>query len=375
MRGFGNFNIGIYVVVFSLLFSCSQGMKSQRFFVGKFTDEGQMGLQVLDLNPRNGTINFISEADAGPNPTYFCFSGDKGIIYAANEVMDFQGLHGGGITSLKYNPKTGTAEKIHEFPIPNGSPCYIALSPEKKHLLLANYSGSSVTVVKLDEEGIPVEITDSISFTGPDGKVSHPHMISFDPAGRRAYLTDLGLDRIVIYDFDNATGRLKEKPGGIVSLEEGSGPRHFVFSADGSMMYVINELNSSISVFQVDDAGGLTALQTFTTLRADFSGISYSADIHLSKNNNFLYGSNRGENTIVTFRINSDGLLNLAGHTNCGGDWPRNFALSPSGKYILVGNQRSGNISIFSIDEKTGLPAWPIADFSVGAPACIKFQQ
>ena len=375
MRGFGNFKIGIYVVFFSLLFSCSQGMKSQRFFAGKFTDDGQKGLQVLDLNLGNGTINFISEADAGPNPSYFCISGDKGIIYAANEVMDFKGLHGGGITSLKFNPKTGVAEKIHEFPIPNGSPCYITLSPGKMHLLLANYSGSSVTVVKLDEEGIPVEITDSISFTGPDGKVSHPHMISFDPAGRRAYLTDLGLDRIVIYDFDTSLGRLKEKTGGIANLPEGSGPRHFVFNADGSMMYVINELNSSISVFQVDDAGGLTAMQTLTTLRADFSGISYCADIHLSKNGDFLYGSNRGENTIVTFSINNEGLLSLAGHTNCGGDWPRNFAIDPSGKYILVGNQRSGNISIFSIDEKTGLPAGPLADFSMGAPACIKFQQ
>ncbi len=358
-----------------LLFSCSRGLENERFFAAKFTDDGQKGLQVLELNQKNGTIKFVSVADAGPNPSYFCISGDKGIIYAANEVMDFKGLHGGGITSLKYKPETGFAEKIHEFSIPNGSPCFITLSPEKKHLLLANYSGSSVTVVKLDDEGIPSEITDTISFTGPEGKVSHPHMISFNPSGKLVYLTDLGLGRIVIYDFDNITGKLNEKPGFIVNLEEGSGPRHFVFSSDGEMMYVINELNSTIAVFQVNAEGNLSLVQTLSTLRKDFSGKSYCADIHISKNGDFLYGSNRGENTIVTLRINSNGLLSLAGHTSCGGDWPRNFSFDPTGKYILVGNQRSDNISVFNIDEETGLPTEPGTDFSMDAPACIKFEE
>ena len=367
--------ITIPLILSLLLFSCSQGMEKQKFFAGKFTDDGQMGFQVLELNRESGTIEFVSEADAGPNPSFFCVSEDRKIIYAANEVMDFKGLHGGGITSLKYNPKTGIAEKIHEFSIPNGSPCYITLSPEKNHILLANYSGSSVTVVKLDDKGIPFEITDTISFTGPDGKVSHPHMISFDPAGKLVYLTDLGLDRIVIYDFDNTTGRLMENPGGIVNLQDGSGPRHFEFSSEGSMMYVINELNSTISVFQVNDEGSLKLLQTLTTLRKDFSGKSFCADIHRSKNGDFLYGSNRGENTIVTFRIDSDGLLGLAGQTNCGGDWPRNFALDPTGEYILVGNQKSGNISVFGIDNKTGLPLEPGTDYRLSSPACIKFPE
>ena len=132
-------------------------------------------------------------------------------------------------------------------------------------------------------------------------------------------------------------------------------------------------LNSTISVFNVDANGELKLIQTLTTLREGFKGKSYCADIHIGKNGKFLYGSNRGENTIVTFRIGTDGKLTLAGHTSCGGEWPRNFVIDPSGKYILVGNQKSGNISLFSIDEKTGLPVEPGKDYKITSPVCLKF--
>jgi 6-phosphogluconolactonase len=198
-------------------------------------------------------------------------------------------------------------------------------------------------------------------------------MISTDPAGKRIYLTDLGLDRIVIYTLDPASGQLHQINNGIAKLPAGSGPRHFVFSSDGTKMYVINELNSTLSFFSVDSEGGLKLIQTVSTLREGFNGKSFCADIHIGKNGKFLYGSNRGENTIVTFNIGSDGKLSLAGHTSCGGEWPRNFVIDPSGKYILVGNQNSGNIALFGIDEKTGLPVEPAKDYKIKAPVCLKF--
>jgi 6-phosphogluconolactonase len=238
---------------------------------------------------------------------------------------------------------------------------------------MANYAGGSVAVVKLDDKGVPDRITDTILYEGEEGKVSHAHMISSDPAGKRVYVTDLGLDRIVIYSFDPASGRLQQIPNGIVKLPKGSGPRHFVFSSDGTKMYVISELNSTISVFDVNANGELKSIQTLTTLREGFQGESFCADIHIGKNGDFLYGSNRGENTIVTFRIGSGGTLTLSGHTSCGGNWPRNFVIDPSGKFLLVGNQRSGNISIFNIDEKTGVPVEPGKDYKITTPACLKF--
>jgi 6-phosphogluconolactonase len=345
-----------------------------RLFAGTYAEGAKKGFFVFDLNREAGTFKLISENDAGPNPSYFCISKKNGIIYAANEVSEFMGVKGGGVTALSYDAKTGVAKKIGELPVPNGGPAYIAISPGDDYLFLANYSGGSVAVVKINEKGIPVSVTDTIVYKGSEGTVSHAHMISFDPSGKRVYVTDLGLDRVVIYNFDAVNGKLKLIPNGIAGLPKGSGPRHFVFSTDGSRLYVINELNSTITFFNVNINGELKQMQTISTLREGFKGKSYCADIHLGKNDKFLYGSNRGENTIVTFKIESDGKLSLAGHTSCGGEWPRNFVIDPSWKYILVGNQNSGNISMFSIDEKTGLPDGHSKDYKIASPVCLKFQ-
>jgi 6-phosphogluconolactonase len=315
----------------------------------------------------------LSEADAGPSPSYFCISKKRELIYAADEVMTFKGANGGAVTTMKYNTGKGTLEKVNELLVPAGGPCYISLSPAEDFLFLANYSSSSVAVVKLDANGIPKQVTDSVVFEVMDGKVSHPHMIAFDPAGKKLYLTDLGLDRIVIYDFDAKSGKLTQIDKGIVNLQKGSGPRHFVFNSVGTKMYVICELNSTVSVFDVDDRGGLKMIQTLTTLSADYKGENACADIHIGKGENYLYGSNRGENSIVTFRIGSDGKIVQAGRTKCGGDWPRNFVIDPTGKFMLVANQKSGNIVLFKIDTKTGLPVETSKEYKLDSAVCLKF--
>jgi len=363
----------ICLIIIIILSSFSASNDTIRLFTGTYTEGTRKGFFILDLNRETGTFKLISESDAGPNPAYFCISNKNGFIYAANEVEEFNGVKGGGVTALSYNAKTGIARKVGELAVPNGGPAYIAISPNDDFLFLANYSGGSVAVVKLNENGIPVSVTDTIVYKAGVGKVSHAHMISFDPSGKRVYVTDLGLDRVVIYDFDTVSGKLIQIPDGIASLQEGAGPRHFVFTSDGSKLYVINELNSTITFFGVNKNGELQQVQTVSTLRESFKGESYCADIHLGKNEKFLYGSNRGENTIVTFKVGPDGRLTLAGHTSCGGDWPRNFVLDPSGKYILVGNQNSGNISMFRIDEETGLPVEPSKDYKIASPVCLKF--
>jgi 6-phosphogluconolactonase len=362
----------IYLIIPIMMFSTSCKNETIRLFTGTYPEAGENGLYLFDLNREEETFKLVSASDAGPNPSYFCIS-KNGIIYAANEVEEFNGVKGGGVTTLKYDDKTGMAEIINELAVPNGGPCYISLSSGDDFLFLANYTGGSVAVVKLDNNGVPVAITDSIIYKGEEGEVSHAHMISSDPSGKRIYVTDLGLDRIVIYDFDHLSGHLQQIPDGIVKLPKGAGPRHFVFNSDGTKMYVINELNSTISFFNVNANGELQPVQTLSTLREGFKGESFCADIHIGKSGDFLYGSNRGENTIVTFRIGSDGKLTLAGHTSCGGDWPRNFVIDPSGKYILVGNQKSENISMFIIDKKTGLPVGPVKDYNITSPACLKF--
>ncbi len=354
-------------------FSLSSCKKDYTLIVGGFTKkEGDRGLSVFRFNSNTGKMKLISESDVGPNPSYFCFSKKNNLFYVLNEVMEFKGAFGGGLTTLKYNEKTNEFEKLNEIRIPFGGPCFISMSADSNYLYTANYPNGSVSVVRLDEKGIPVAVTDTILYNKTEPDKSHAHMILHDPAGKHVYVSDLGLDRIVAYNFDPVKGRLIQLENGIDTLPRKSGPRHFVFNSDGSKLYLINELGSTLTVFNVTEEG-LDAVQTFRTVRKGFAGNNYCADIHIGKDGRYLYGSNRGENSIVTFKIESDGLLTLAGHTSCGGDWPRNFTIDPAGKNLLVGNQKSDTIAVFRLNIKTGLPEEPPVKFPVKAPVCLKF--
>jgi 6-phosphogluconolactonase len=367
------FSISVFSVLFTVLILCSCSSRSGRLLVSGYNKPGEKGIYVFDFNRENGNLKLISQSDGGPSPSFFCYSEDKGILYSLNEVKEFNGSSGGGLTTLKYNSESGIFDKKNEMVIPYGGPCYISMSPDKDFLFIANYPGGSVAVVRLDAAGIPETITDTILYVKESPDDSKAHMILSDPAGKHIYVSDLGLDRIMIYDFDRNKGKLNLLPNGTILLPRGSGPRHFAFNSAGTRMYVINELSSEMMVFNTDEKEGLILVQTLSTLRKGFTGKSYCAEIQISKDGKFLYGSNRGENTIVTFRIGTDGLLTQAGHTSCGGDWPRYFMIDPSGKFMLIGNQKSDKVSVFKIDGSTGLPIEPAKQFDAIAPACMKF--
>jgi 6-phosphogluconolactonase len=366
-------SLTICMILLIIMFSSSCKKETIRMITGSSAAAGEKGFYLFDINLNEENLKLVLESEATPSPPYFCISGKKGLIYAVKGVKKPNGEQGGAVTTLKYDVKNGRIEKVSELDVSYEGLCFISLSKAEDFLFTADYSGGSVAVIKLDDKGIPISITDTVIYKGDEGKVSHAHMISPDPEGKRVYVTDLGLDRIVIYTLDPASGKLLQISNGIVNLPVGSGPRHFAFSSDVTKMYVINELNSTISVFNVDADGELKSIQTVTTLREGFKGESYCADIHIGSNGHFLYGSNRGENSIVTFKIGSDGLLTLAGHTSCRGDCPRNFVIDPSGKCILIGNEKSNNISFFRINEKTGIPVEPGEDYKITAPVCLKF--
>jgi 6-phosphogluconolactonase len=363
-------NHSLLILMSLIAGSCKE---NKILFAGGFTEGNGKGLFLFDFSEGDGSLKLISENDAGPDPSFFCFSGDQKMIYAANEVMEFNGMSGGGVTALEYDPGNNSLRKKGEIVVPFGGPCFISLSPDGGFLLLANYSSSSVSVVKLDNKGLPMEVSDTILYAPEGQNVSHPHKILPDPSGKHIYVTDLGLDRIMIYDFDTISGKLIPFRTASVSLSKGSGPRHFVFNADGSLLYVINELGSTVMVFAVNENEGLKLVQALSTLEEGFTGKNYCAEILMGKNGDFIYGSNRGENSIVVFKIEESGTLSPAGHVSCGGDWPRNFVIDPSGKFLLAGNERSGNISTFRINAKTGIPDGPVNTVSIKAPACLKF--
>ena len=353
------------------LISCN---KEEKLFVGGFTTkDGEKGLYVFNFNSRNGELEYLSQNDVGPNPSYFCFSQKNNLFYILNEVMQFNGQFGGGLTTMKYDNKENSFEKLNEMLIPYAGPCYISMSADSGYLFIANYPNGSVAVVRLDSKGIPEVITDTILYVKEEPDRSHAHMILNDPAGKLVYVTDLGLDRIVAYGFDVTTGKLNQAINGITTLPQKSGPRHFAFNLRGTKLYVINELGSFISVFDVNDKNGLILSQELSTIAEDYELDNYCADIHLGNNGKYIYGSNRGENTIVTFKNEENGQLTFAGRTSCGGNWPRNFVIDPSGKFLIVGNQKSNYISVFRIDKKTGLPSIALDSVRVKMPACLKF--
>jgi len=357
-------------MILLVLSSCSD---NPVMFAGGFTTGEEPGLSIFRFSSRKGKLEMITSRDAGPSPAYFSFNPRLNMLYVANEVMEFKGEFGGGLTTLKYNPDNHSLEKLSEMLIPYAGPCYISMSSDSSFLFIANYPNGSVAVVRLSNNGIPQTITDTILYCPEEPDRSHAHMIINNPAGDRVYVSDLGLNCIYIYTLDSETGRLTETANSPVSTGQGSGPRHFVFNNDGSKFYLINELGSTIMVFDVRDDGSLVLRQRLPTKEDESLVNNYCADIHIGKDGKHLYGSNRGENSIVIFDIGEDGLLTYSGHSSCGGNWPRNFTLDPSGRFLLVGNQKSDTISVFSLNKRTGLPEGPESHAAMKMPACLKF--
>jgi 6-phosphogluconolactonase len=347
--------------------------KNLTLFAGCFTEGDEKGLSVFEMNVKTGKLEKLSENAVGNNPSYLIATKEHKLIYALNEVMEFNGETGAGITTLQYNAENGEIIKKNEIVVPYGGACHFSLTHDRKYLLVASYASGSAAVVRLDNNGIPKSVTDTLLFEPEGAKVSHAHMISQDPAGRHVYLTDLGLDRIMIYDLDTARGRLELINDGKITLPDGTGPRHFVFSKDGSVMYVINELGSTIMVFDVASDGRLNIKQTLSTVGEDYRGTNACAEILIGKDGRFLYGSNRGENTIVVYKINDNQQLTFAGRVSCGGDWPRSFMIDPAGEFLLVGNQKSNNIAVFRINKNTGIPEGPVENTAMKAPTYLEF--
>lgn len=351
----------VAVVLISFLSSCNMGEKT--FIASGYSGDGAADVIQCRLDG-NGTIEKVSEVTVGDNPSFFTF-GKEGLIYLVNEVDTFDMKAGGGITTLRYDKKTRSLERVSSMNQGGGGPCHITVSVDGKYLITANYGSGSVSVVKLNGEGIPEKVTDVIFY----GEKSHPHMTIHNPRLHTYYVSDLGLDRVHQLKLDTTLGLLMNADIAYFDCEPGSGPRHMAIDRSSANLYVINELNSTASVFNIL-SDTVTARQTVSTLPEGYTDKSYCADLHLSRSGKKIYGSNRGHNSIVTFRVGADGKLSEPSHRNCGGNWPRNFALSPSDKFFLVANQRSNEISVIR-EGCTGDEA--VSKLTLNAPSCIRF--
>ena len=367
------------------VFSCDNSQTSRIYVSGYSGSDGNSdGLHIIDVDLKNGIFTLVSEADAGPNPTYICVSKKRGMVFAANEatrVVD--SVRVGSVTALKLDADGEKAEKVKEVYLDNGASCYISITPDEDFLLLAHYGSGAISVVSLDGNGLPMEVTDTIVFREEGISSARGHMAIAGPNGK-IYFTCLALDKVMIFDLNKTTGKLTQT--GYGTIPQGDGPRHFEFSKDGTKMFVINELGSTMTVFDIASDGNLHEIQTISTLPEGWTGQNSCADVHLSKDGKYLYGSNRGHNSIVTFKVEADGKLSFAGITPSGGNHPRNFTLDPSGKYIIVANTNINpnpelygptpeNIALFAIDKKSGLPVMYGEIYIVRQPSCLKFME
>lgn len=333
------------------------------FMASGYTSDDTNDVIVCSLGT-DGKTEALTGMHAGDNPSFFTF-GKEGLVYVVNEVDSFDLKAGGGITTLRFDKKTKSLTKIGSINQGGGGPCHITLSHDGQYLITANYGSGSVSLVKLSSEGIPEKVTDVIFY----GDRSHPHMTLYNPRLHTYYVSDLGLDKVHQLKLDSDLGLLMNAVVPSFSSEPGSGPRHMSIDKAGANLYVINELNSTVSVYNIL-SDTVNVKQTVSTLPEGFGEKSFCADIHLSDNGKKIYGSNRGHNSIVTLKVRADGTLLSPTHQDCGGNWPRNFAVTGSGKYFLVANQRSNEISVLS---GSSISEEVVSALPLNAPACVRF--
>lgn len=319
----------------------------------------------------NGELKLLNEL-AVKNPSFLCIEERRNKIYAVNELAEYQGEAGGGVTQIGYAADGGLEE---ERTCGTGGidPCHVVSSPDGRFLAVTNYTSGSLTVVELDGQGNicgrkAVFVHEGSSVHPARQSSAHAHSAVFSPDGRYLYVVDLGMDRIKAYSC--AGQNVCEAPEADILVPAGSGPRTGVFSSDGHHFYLINEIGSCIIHFLYED-GKMIPRGSTGTLPPDFKGENTCADLHITPDGRFLYASNRGHDSLLCCRICADGALEPAGWQGCGGRTPRNFAISPDGRYLLAANQDSDNITVFAVEEDGGLTE--TGRCGIGSPVCIRF--
>jgi 6-phosphogluconolactonase len=294
-----------------------------------------------------------------------------------NEVGEYAGKSGGGVSAFAIDQANGNLRLLNEQATQGADPCHLTIDRRGKTLLVANYTGGSITTLPVRSDGTLGMANDVKQHEGSSIKEQqkgpHAHCIILDAAERYALAADLGIDKVMIYRFDPATGKLTPGKQPSAELRQGAGPRHLTLHPTGKYLYVINELDSTMTGFKYSN-GTLTLIETVSTLPSDFSGVSYCADVHVSPSGKFLYGSNRGHNSIVVFEIDQrTGKLKQLEHVSTEGKWPRNFTIDPTGRFLLVANQHSDNVVTFSIDQSTGRLTSTGNITEIPVPVCLIF--
>ncbi len=357
---------------------------TQIMYVGTYTEnqnntEGKStGIYVYELNLNNGKLTYVSSSPYTMNPSYLTADDKNKKLYAVNETGG-QGTAGGKVSAFKLSPDGRQIDFINSVSSQGNSPCYISMDKTGKWVMCANYSSGNVAVFPVQDSGSLGEATMTDQHAGkgipPRQESAHAHFILQNPSNDLIYSCDLGADTIYIYKLDTTTGKLISA-GHNYATRNGAGPRHLAFHPALNMAYVVNELNGTVEVTNVDTAtGALSRVQFISTLEPGVSSNAACADIHLTPSGKFLYASNRGDvNTLAIYQVDQQtGKLTALGHQPVKGKTPRSFIIDPTGKFLIVANQDSGNVVTFRINQETGMLEDINMEVKIPSPVCLKF--
>jgi len=332
-----------------------------RFGTGAILQGKGEGIYLYRMNTDSGALELVRTTVGVVNPSYLAIHPGKRSLFCVNELKIFEGGQTGTVSAFALDPRNGRLDFLGKKPTGGTDPCHVCTNAEGTHAFVSNFMSGSVAAFPILGDG---RLGDASHFIQHEGSGVNPrrqagphaHSLVFDPAGRFAFVPDLGLDKLMIYEFDRGTGRLEPGPEPFLSVKPGAGPRHCAFHPSGRFMFLINELDSTMSSYSYDAARGrFSLIETVSTVPEGPSGENTCADVHIAPSGLFVYGSNRGHDSIVIYRIDPEtGRLAYVGIESSGGRTPRNFAIDPSGEYLLACNQDSDTIVSFRLDPKTG---------------------
>jgi 6-phosphogluconolactonase len=347
-------------------------------YVGTYTGETSQGIYAFRFDDGSGGLTPLGLVAETPSPSFLTSSANGRFVFAVNELESFRSAASGSVTSFAADPVTAKLTEISVQPTRGAGPCHLALDHTGRYLAVANYAGGNFALFPVGDDGRLQAATSVVagdqSEPGPSKPVARlGHMVGFDARNRFLLASDKGLDRVLVYRFDASKGTLTPNQPPSAALPPGSGPRHFAFHPNGKWLFAISELASTITTFAWDQAPGrLTAAGSVPTRPAEVT-TGTTAEIAVHPSGRFVYGSNRGHDSIVVFRVAGGGALKLVQYQPTRGQTPRHFALDPTGRWLIAANQQSGTLAVFSVDQNTGRlsPVGPLT--SVGSPVNILF--
>ncbi|HCN82897.1 MAG TPA: 3-carboxymuconate cyclase [Sphingobacteriaceae bacterium] len=352
--------------------SYAQGVKYQLLIGSYNTPAKPEGIYVYDFNTQTGELNHKTTTNAA-SPSYLAVSPDRKHVYAVSEDQSQS------VNAFGYNSASGKLTFLNKQDTGGGSPTYVSIDATGKYVFVANYAGGNFAAVPVLKDG---SLGTDIQYIKHEGssvnrRQTKPfaHSTVISPDNKYLFVSDLGIDKINIYKFDpKKSPSLSPSEPAFVSLAPGSGPRHFTFHPNKKFAYLIQEINGTITAFDYKD-GNLKILQTVSIVPEGFTGRVGAADIHVSPDGKFLYGSNRGDaNDLSIYAINqTDGKLTFVGRQSTLGKTPRNFAIDPTGNFLLAANQDSNDIFVFKRNQKTGLLTPTGQKITISKPSCLQF--